>query len=321
MEPAGAADRGLDSETWDRLARSGFTLLGIDEQHGGSGGTLRDLAAVVYEAAYACAALPVVETAWLAGPWLTLLDTDPGPGPATAAVAPGVRVDDGGTATGTVRHVPALRWSRSVALLTGGEQPRLALVDPSGSGVRAEERANLAGEPRDTLVLHDAPVHWVAADAGEADQHRLRGALARSVQLAAAAQRVLDRTLAHVRERHQFGRPVSAFQAVQHRLAAIAGDVVVMHAAVEAAVAGWADRADDADFLVAVAKAETSWRAGRVASAGHQLHGAIGFTLEHDLGAATKRLWSWREEFGNEGAWRPHVAAAVGEHLWEVVTR
>jgi acyl-CoA dehydrogenase len=63
--------------------------------------------------------------------------------------------------------------------------------------------------------------------------------------------------------------------------------------------------------------------AGTVAAAGHQLHGAIGFTLEHDLGAATKRLWSWRDEFGAENHWREAIAAVVAGSdapLWHLIT-
>jgi acyl-CoA dehydrogenase len=60
-----------------------------------------------------------------------------------------------------------------------------------------------------------------------------------------------------------------------------------------------------------------------VAAAGHQLHGAIGFTLEYDLGAATKRLWSWRDEFGAERQWRAAVTDRLAAHpagLWDLVT-
>jgi len=310
---------GIDQVAWDALAAGGFTLLNVAEEIGGSGGTVRDLAAAVHEAAYACARVPIVETAWLAGPLLSNVGVRPGDAPLTATVAPEVWLEHDRAASGRVVGVPALRWAERVLLLIS-DAPRVLLVDPAAPGVHMETSNNLAGEPRDGLVLTDASVEWFSVDRGQDLLLRRRGALARAVQIAAVAQRVQDMTVEHARARKQFGRAITAFQAVQHRLTALAGDVVTMRAAVDAAVEAEADDRPDAEFLVAVAKAETSAAAGRVASAAHQVHGALGFTLEHDLGAATKRLWSWREEFGNESEWRAAVADRAAPRIWEWVT-
>jgi alkylation response protein AidB-like acyl-CoA dehydrogenase len=48
-----------------------------------------------------------------------------------------------------------------------------------------------------------------------------------------------------------------------------------------------------------------------VAEIAHQLHGAIGFTVEHELHLFTRRLWSWRDEFGTESEW----SARLGDQL------
>ena len=52
----------------------------------------------------------------------------------------------------------------------------------------------------------------------------------------------------------------------------------------------------------------------------HQVFGAIGFTFEHNLQFVTRRLWSWRDEFGNEAEWNRfvgrHMAAVGGDRLW-----
>ncbi len=64
--------------------------------------------------------------------------------------------------------------------------------------------------------------------------------------------------------------------------------------------------------------------AGNGAAIAHQVHGAMGFTYEHSLHQATRRLWSWREEFGNEAHWAEllgHMVAARGaDALWPFVT-
>ena len=61
------------------------------------------------------------------------------------------------------------------------------------------------------------------------------------------------------------------------------------------------------------------------AAIAHQLHGAIGFTEEHDLHRYTKALWAWREEYGNEGEWNSRLGAQVtargGAALWPEITR
>jgi acyl-CoA dehydrogenase len=72
----------------------------------------------------------------------------------------------------------------------------------------------------------------------------------------------------------------------------------------------------------------TKVRAGEAASVGaalaHQVHGAIGFTLEYELNLHTRRLWSWRDEFGNEAEWSSRVghriAAAGSGALWATIT-
>jgi acyl-CoA dehydrogenase len=77
------------------------------------------------------------------------------------------------------------------------------------------------------------------------------------------------------------------------------------------------------DFAVAVAKARAGEAAGKVAEVVHQVHGAMGFTQEHPLHFATRRLWSWRDEFGNEAYWQERIGRLVcargGDALWPLL--
>ena len=68
---------------------------------------------------------------------------------------------------------------------------------------------------------------------------------------------------------------------------------------------------DDFDFAVAIAKARAGEAAGKVAEVCHQVHGAMGFTQEHPLHFATRRLWSWRDEFGHETFWQERIGRMV----------
>jgi acyl-CoA dehydrogenase len=141
--------------------------------------------------------------------------------------------------------------------------------------------------------------------------------------MAGASGQALLLTARHVAQRVQFGRPLIKFQAVQHMLAGLAADVTTVQMAADTAAIAMRDRPANADVTIAAAKAEASSLARRIAAVSHQLHGAIGFSREHALGACTQRLWSWREEFGNELIWQrrlaDHVADASGE-IWSVVT-
>jgi acyl-CoA dehydrogenase len=80
----------------------------------------------------------------------------------------------------------------------------------------------------------------------------------------------------------------------------------------------------DPGFEIAVAKVRAGEAAGIGAGIAHQVHGAIGFTYEHQLHFVTRRLWSWRAEFGGEGYWAEElgrgVAALGADALWPSVT-
>jgi acyl-CoA dehydrogenase len=205
--------------------------------------------------------------------------------------------------------------------------------DASGAGHLAllprarapvQPHRNLANEPRDTLVLDgvEVPADAVcSAPPSCAEGFLLHGALIRAQQMVGAMERCLDYALAYAMEREQFGRPIGKFQAVQHMLADAAGQYAAAAAAAELA----AETCGGAEFAlgVAIAKARVGEAAGKVAEVCHQVHGAIGFTQEHPLHFATRRLWSWRDEFGHEPYWQERVGRLVcgagGEALWPML--
>jgi acyl-CoA dehydrogenase len=146
--------------------------------------------------------------------------------------------------------------------------------------------------------------------------------MARAAQMAGGLDAILAQAVRYASERKQFGRPIGAFQAIQHALAILAGHT----AAAGAAAAGACRAADrgDATFEVAVAKVRAGEAAGVGAGIAHQAHGAIGFTYEHHLHFVTRRLWAWRAEFGGEGDWAQalgrEVCARGTDALWPFIT-
>jgi alkylation response protein AidB-like acyl-CoA dehydrogenase len=140
----------------------------------------------------------------------------------------------------------------------------------------------------------------------------------RTQQIAGALTRLTAMTVQYAQDRVQFGRPIGKFQAVQQNLAVLAGQAAAAVAAAD--LAAEAVAAGGSVLPIAAAKSRAGEAAGIGAGIAHQVHGAIGFTLEHGLQFLTRRLWSWRDEFGQEAEWNRvvgrHMARAGADRLW-----
>ncbi|WP_433478478.1 acyl-CoA dehydrogenase family protein [Spirillospora sp. CA-142024] len=299
-------------DPWPALEEAGLALAGVPEEAGGSGGDLADAAVVLRAAGYHAASVPLAETGALAGRLLAGAGLPVPPGVLTAMSGEAEAVEDAGgwTLNGTFRRVP---WARSARFLVVLGNGLVSLVDPARAQIT--EGANVAGEPRDDVVLSGVRVEAAAPCAVDAAELRRRGALARAVQLTGAMRRALDLSVRYAGEREQFGRPIGRFQAVQQMLAELAGEATVADVAVRAAVGTPGD-----PVAVAAAKANASRAAGTVAAIAHQVHGALGVTEEHVLRRVTLRLWSWRDEYG-ETAWADELgaAAAAASDPWALI--
>jgi acyl-CoA dehydrogenase len=316
---AASSDTGFDEGLWRTLEETGLARLTLPAEAGGSEGTLEDSAVVLAEAGAHAARVPLVETDLLGG-WLLHAAGVPLPdGPLTATA--GTLEVDGTAVRGEMRRVPWARAAAGVVVLAGA---RVVLLDPGV--VEIAEGANLAEEPRDTVTVDGPAVAVVDAPESAAAELRLRAALGRAQLLAGAARGALAATVRYAGERVQFGRPIGRFQAVQQQLALAAGEVAAASAAASAAAraAGAGFAAPSTRFAVAAAKSRTGEAAGAVARIAHQVHGAIGFTREHDLRLWTTRLWAWREEDGSDAEWNADLGATVlasgPDGLWPLIT-
>ena len=313
---------------WQMLEENGLTLPQIPESRGGAGGAWGDAHVVLAACGRFAVPLPVAET--MIGAWLLSesgLDVPLGPltvAPVRPAEKLALARDGGGwRLSGTAARVP---WGASaghvVVLAVGDGKPMVALV--KGGTAKAEPDVNLAQEPRDTLEWTGAPV-LAAAAAGAglpAGALMLGGAMARAAQMAGGLEFLLAQSVKYVTERVQFGRPLASFQAIQHQLALLAGHTAAAGMAAQRAFAAMDE--GDAGFEIAVAKIRTGEASGLGAGIAHQCHGAIGFTYEHTLHFVTRRLWSWRAEFGAEAYWAAslgrEVAARGADALWPYLT-
>jgi acyl-CoA dehydrogenase len=313
---------------WQAVEENGLTLPLVAESKGGAGGSWGDAFVLARAAGRHAVPLPLAET--IVGSWLLAeagLDVPSGP----LTIAPvhrdeRVRLTRAGTGwrlSGTAARVPWGRAAGHVVVVTEAEgRVMVALAARGAVEVKADQ--NLAREPRDTLLFDQTPVAAAAAGGRgiPAQAVFLHGALIRSAQMAGGLDYLLRQASQYATERRQFGKPIGSFQVIQQNLAVLAGHTAAAGTAAASAFRA-ADRGDAA-FEIACAKVRVGEAAGIGASIAHQVHGAIGFTYEHALQFATRRLWSWRAEFGGEGDWAAELGRAVAERgadaLWPHLT-
>ncbi len=310
---------------WDALEASGLTVAWVPEELGGAGATMADGFAVLRAAGQFAAPAPLAET--LMAGWLLARAGIPAPGgPLTIApVHADGRITLGGDGrlAGRARRVPFARNAGHIAVLVHrGDAPAVALV--AAAGLPISHGQSLAGEPRDTVSFDEANPEIVKLTEVDADMLQRLGAAVRSQQIAGALEKILELSVQYALDRSQFGRPIAKFQAVQHNLATLAGEVAAAGAAADLAAEACAGP-DPGIAEIAIAKVRAGEAAGNGAAIAHQVHGAMGFTYEHTLHHATRRLWAWREEFGNESVWATRlgrmVAAGGADRLWPFVTQ
>ncbi len=310
---------------WDALEESGLTVAWVPDDLGGAGATMADGFAVLRASGRFAVPAPLAET--LMAGWLLARAGIAVPGgPLTIAPvhADGhIALGADGRLNGRARRVPFARNAGHIAVLAHrGNDRMVALVSTAGLAISQDQ--SLAGEPRDTVSFDG--VIPEAEKPAEIDEDMIQrfGAAVRLQQMAGALEKILDQSVQWALDREQFGRPIAKFQAVQHNLATLAGEVAAAGAAADLAAEACAGE-EIGIAEVAVAKVRAGEAAGAGAAIAHQVHGAMGFTYEHSLHHATRRLWAWREEFGNEAVWAQRlgrmVAAAGADQLWPFITQ
>jgi acyl-CoA dehydrogenase len=315
---------------WTALAGTGLAAVGVPEAAGGEGGEAADAVAVLWLAGEHAAPVPLAESALIAG-WLladaglSLPETDQ-----WATVAPGrpgdtVTLSPDGELGGVLERVPyAADAGHLVVLLPAADaldSPGMVTAVLPRSAYHVVAGTNLAGEPRDTVVIRRATPTLGAATVTAADLHR-RGAATRAVLIAGALRRVLDLTTTYANNRIQFGRPISRFQAVGGLLARLAEETAMADMAAHLAAGALAD--PDAAADAAIAKSVAGRAAGTGARLAHQIHGAIGVTAEYALHRYTRRLLAWRDEYGADPRWEAELGAALlatgSQAAWDTIT-
>jgi len=203
-----------------------------------------------------------------------------------------------------------------VAARTGGRGETgitLFLVDAASPGITCEPLQTIATDHQYQVTFRGVRVPRSRV-LGKADKGwpivaaiRQWGAAAKCAEMVGGAERVLEMTLEYAKVREQFGKPIGSFQAIQHHCANMAVDVLgarfIAYEAIWRLSAGL-----DAAAEVSMAKAWVSDAYQRVCGLGHQVHGAIGFTREHDLQLYSRSAKAAEISFGDGDYHREKVA-------------
>src|SRR2546427_9278508 len=295
--------RGFRPEMWRAMAGLGWQGMELPAAPGGGGLGFVETILVLEEMGRVLLPSPFLPTVVMCAPLILALGSEArrpwlariaaGEMVATLAVAepgwrdpwgtPALPADGGGRLTGRKLFVPFVPDADLLLVATAG--PSLVALERGAAGVAVTRLATLGGDPVYELVLDGARGEPLGAPraAGAALVRTLDpGAVAALAYLVGAAERALEMTVDHARTRAQFGRPIGSFQAVAHRCVDMRTDLdalrVLVHQAAWAIATG---RPGDVEIGSALAYGLEALR--RVFQHAHQVHGAIGFSMEHDL--------------------------------------
>ena len=339
--------KGYDEAFWQGLATMGLTGLMTPEVLGGSGMGLLDAVVVYEELGRSLVPSPHLASSVVAGgvlatagsdaqqaDWLPAMasgeavlsvawlepDNSSGPSGVQMAAVPG---GDGFVLSGPKRHVPYASSADRLVVLArtgdaedGAEAVDLFLVDPTDEGVTLTLQPTVAGDTQyrvdfdrvrveTTDRIGPAGTGWATWSTVMADAIVLVAA-----QAVGAAEATHALTTQYAKERHQFDKPIGAFQSISHYLAdgitAIDGARVLVHRA------AWSrDEGRDVSTLAPMAKLFATQTCRDVTGVAIQVHGGMGFTVECDAQLYFRRAKSWQLNWFNDDHLEELIAASV----------
>lgn len=299
---------------WKELVELGWTGLAVPESYGGTGTGFLETCLLIEELGAYQLTCPFVPTVVCAGVSIERFGNEEQrqrwlPSIAAGQVMSYVRAaPNGGWGTrgsdlsaterrgefllsGTAWFVPYADLAEELLVVaqTGGpEELTVLVVDAGSAGIERTALDVVGNEPQYRLRFDDVAVPaWrvlgePGAGARVVEVISAFGAVATCAEMVGGARRVLEMSVAYAGLREQFGKPIGAFQAVQQLCADMAVDVLGSRLITYEAVVDLAGGLADV-LTVSSAKAWVSEAYQRVCASGHQVHGAIGYTREHDL--------------------------------------
>ncbi len=342
------SDKGYSPELWRKMAELGWMGLVFPEKYGGSGGSFLDLIVLLEAMGYNILPGPFLSTVVLGGltilaagseeqkkeflpkvangeTILTLALTEPSADYNAASIKTKATArNDGYVINGTKLFVPDANVADYILCVARTKETKnpedgitIFLVDAKSPGVKCTLLKTLARDKQCEIIFDNVTVPKKNI-LGKPDQGWpiVEGAIqkatvAKCAEMVGGAQAALEMAVRYAKERVQFGRPIGSFQAIQHYCANMVTDVdgsrfITYKAAWEVS------EGLPATMDVAIAKAWTSEAYGRVTLLAHQIFGAIGFTMDHDIHLYYRRAKAGEIMFGDGDFQRAIVASELG---------
>mgnify|MGYP000388672684 CR=1 FL=1 len=314
------AEKGVWPESlWSEVIDNGLNLILVPEDLGGVGGTWMNAGILFKASGRYQAPIPLAEN--IVASYVLSLGNIAAPEGAIITLLDGSFSSQNGLISGTSLRTPfSSSSSHGVVLFSDDKDLKVGLVEINKENI--VENNNIALESRGEVVLENVqPLQSDIINCNSDFIYKI-GALMRSNQMAGALESILDQSVRYANERIQFGRPIGKFQAIQQDLAVLSTHVAA--SSVAADYASFCMDKGDPDFAIAVAKSRIDDAVSVGAGIAHQVHGAIGFTYEHGLHFATRRLWSWRAEYGAGSEWAKTLGQKAisngAEKFWPSIT-
>jgi len=338
-------EKGYSPELWEEMASLGWLGLVFPEKYGGGGMSFLDLSVLLEEMGYACLPAPFLATVVLGG--LSIMDIgseeqkeqyqpkiasgklilslaliepamEYGPG---AIAVEATRDGDSYVISGTKLFVPYANCCDCLLCVTRTSKQKegitIFIVDTKSSGIKCTVLNTMAHDKLCEVVFDHVRVPKESIlgqlDQGWPEVQKIveRGDAAKCCELVGNFQWTLEDTIAYAKERQQFGRPIGSFQALQHYCADIY--TYVEGAKLSAYQAAWMlSEGLPCTKEIAVTKLWISEVSSRIFNLAHQIHGAMGVTMEHDLHFYTTRAKSVEFSYGGDNYYREATAKAMG---------
>ncbi|MFF4734320.1 acyl-CoA dehydrogenase family protein [Streptomyces sp. NPDC001262] len=294
---------------WQRVADAGVFTLAAPEAYGGAGLLPVELAVAFVELGRHCVPGPLAETVAATVLLARLGEEEPAREWVPRVCAGRARVTL--TLPGGGPYALDAEAADAVFTVTGSGllslSPGHGPVRPSVDPARRPARPSGGG----TLLASGPAVRAAAALAAD------WAAFATAAQALGVGLALLDRTVAHARQRTQFGAPIGSFQAVKHRLADTFIGLEFARPLVHGAAVALASGSPTARAEVAAAKAASCDAAHTAARTALQVHGAIGYTAEYDLSLWIGKARALRSAWGGPAECRARVVEMIPEIFFE----
>ena len=339
------SEAGYSKELWQEMAELGWMGLAFPEKYGGGDMSFLDLAVLLEEMGRACLPGPFFSTVVLGG--LPILDlgneeqkqkylpelirggkiftlalTEPGyQNYDTSSITVEATPDDGNyIINGTKLFVPDAHIADYLICIAKTKPENgitVFLVDTKNPRINCTVLKTIAGDKLCEVVFDKMPVPK-ANILGQLNQgwNAVQkiiewAAVGKCCEMVGNIQRALEMTVDYAKERKQFDRPIGSFQIIQHYCADMATDID--GAKFTTYQAAWRlSEGLPCTKEVAIAKAWIGEASQRVVAQAHQIHGAIGVTIEHDLHFYTRRAKAAELAFGDADFYREVVAKEMG---------